>query len=118
MKKKIAIIGAGIAGLTLANFIKKNSASIAYVEPVTNFINRYGKTAVAPSAIISTLNIDWPFMITPNFNISGIIIKNAGTSLSTSTSSTVRFPLTANLVPIRKAAQIVTVASAARTPRT
>mgnify|MGYP001194115710 FL=1 len=25
MKKKIAIIGAGIAGLTLANFIKKNS---------------------------------------------------------------------------------------------
>ncbi len=24
MKKKIAIIGAGIAGLTLANFIKKN----------------------------------------------------------------------------------------------
>ena len=25
MKKKLAIIGAGIAGLTLANFIKKNS---------------------------------------------------------------------------------------------
>ena len=25
MKKKIAIIGAGIAGLTLANFIKRNS---------------------------------------------------------------------------------------------
>ena len=25
MKKKIAIIGAGIAGLTLANLIKKNS---------------------------------------------------------------------------------------------
>ena len=25
MKKKIAIIGAGIAGLTLANFVKKNS---------------------------------------------------------------------------------------------
>ena len=33
------------------------------------------------------------------------MIKNAGTSRSISTSSTVRFPLTANLVPIRKAAQ-------------
>ena len=26
MKKKLAIIGAGIAGLTLANFLKKNSS--------------------------------------------------------------------------------------------
>ncbi len=31
--------------LTKLNFIKKNSATIAYLKPVTNFIERYGKAA-------------------------------------------------------------------------
>ena len=54
--------------------------------------------------VADKLNIDYKYV-------------DAGTSLNTSTSSTVRFPLTANLVPIRKAAHIVTVASAASTPK-
>ena len=43
----LCFMGSGfiIYVLISINFIKKNSASIAYVEPVTNFINRYGKTA-------------------------------------------------------------------------
>ena len=39
------------------NFIKKNSASIAYLEPVTNFINRYGKTAVLILLLIGLYRI-------------------------------------------------------------
>ena len=39
------------------NFIKKSSASIAYVEPVTNFINRYGKTAVLILLLIGLYRI-------------------------------------------------------------
>ena len=32
--------------LSKINFIKKNAASIAYINPITNFIERYGKTAL------------------------------------------------------------------------
>ena len=39
------------------NFVKKNSAFIAYVEPVTNFINRYGKTAVLILLLIGLYRI-------------------------------------------------------------
>ena len=52
-------MGAGftIFFLININFIKKNSASVAYVEPVTNFINRYGKTAVLILLLIGLYRI-------------------------------------------------------------
>ena len=60
--------------------------------------------------------IDCPFRKIPTFRIIGVIIIKAGTNLKTKTSSTVRFPLTAKRVPIRKVAHIVTVAIAATIP--
>ena len=55
----LCFVGSGfiIYFLISINFIKKNSASIAYVEPVTNFINRYGKTAVLILLLIGLYRI-------------------------------------------------------------
>tara|TARA_B100001175_G_scaffold89185_1_gene75131 strand:+ start:2473 stop:3672 length:1200 start_codon:yes stop_codon:yes gene_type:complete len=55
----LCFLGAGftIFFLININFIKKNSASVAYVEPVTNFIKRYGKTAVLILLLISLYRI-------------------------------------------------------------
>ena len=55
----LCFLGSGfiIYFLISINFIKKNSASIAYVEPVTNFINRYGKTAVLILLLIGLYRI-------------------------------------------------------------
>ena len=72
--------------------------------------------ALAPNAIINVPMIDCSFRKIPTFSIIGVIIIKAGTNLKTKTSSTVRFPLTAKRVPIRKVAHIVTVAIAATIP--
>jgi PAT family beta-lactamase induction signal transducer AmpG len=55
----LCFLGSGLIVYFLIsiNFIKKNSASIAYVEPVTNFINRYGKTAVLILLLIGLYRI-------------------------------------------------------------
>ena len=55
----LCFLGSGfiIYFLISINFIKKNSASIAYVEPVKNFINRYGKTAVLILLLIGLYRI-------------------------------------------------------------
>ncbi len=55
----LCFLGSGfiIYVLISINFIKKNSASFAYVEPVTNFINRYGKTAVLILLLIGLYRI-------------------------------------------------------------
>ncbi len=43
--------------LSKINFIKKNAASIAYINPITNFIERYGKTAVLILLLIGLYRI-------------------------------------------------------------
>ena len=55
----LCFLGSGfiIYFLISINFIKNNSASIAYVEPVKNFINRYGKTAVLILLLIGLYRI-------------------------------------------------------------
>lgn len=47
MRVSLCFLGAAVFIFLLikVNFIKKNSATIAYLNPVTNFIQRYGKTA-------------------------------------------------------------------------
>ncbi len=43
--------------LSKINFIKKNAASIAYINPITNFLERYGKTAVLILLLIGLYRI-------------------------------------------------------------
>ena len=43
--------------LSKINFIKKNAATIAYINPITNFIDRYGKTAVLILLLIGLYRI-------------------------------------------------------------
>ena len=43
--------------LSKINFIKKNAASIAYINPITNFIERYGKTALLILLLIGLYRI-------------------------------------------------------------
>ena len=59
IKISLCFLGSGfiIYFLISINFIKKNSASIAYVEPVTNFIDKYGKTAVLILLLIGLYRI-------------------------------------------------------------
>ncbi len=59
IKISLCFLGSGFIVYLLIsiNYIKKNSASIAYVEPVTNFINRYGKTAVLILLLIGLYRI-------------------------------------------------------------
>ena len=59
IKISLCFLGSGfiIFFLIRINFIKKNSAFIAYVEPVTNFIDKYGKTAVLILLLIGLYRI-------------------------------------------------------------
>ena len=43
--------------LSKINFVKKNAASVAYISPVTNFIERYGRTAVLILLLIGLYRI-------------------------------------------------------------
>ncbi len=55
----VCFLGAGLLIIFLIkiNFIKKNSAINAYLKPVTNFIERYGKTAVLILLLIGLYRI-------------------------------------------------------------
>ena len=59
LRISLCFLGAGFVVYFLANinFIKKNAASIAYINPITNFIERYGKTAVLILLLIGLYRI-------------------------------------------------------------
>ncbi len=59
LRISLCFFGAGFIVYFLANinFIKKNAASVAYIEPVANFIKRYGKTAVLILLLIGLYRI-------------------------------------------------------------
>ena len=59
LRISLCFLGAGFVVYFLANinFIKKNAASIAYIEPIANFIKRYGKTAVLILLLIGLYRI-------------------------------------------------------------
>ena len=59
MKISLCFLGAGFIVYLLinVNFIKKKATSVAYIEPVTNFIKKYGKTAVLILLLIGLYRI-------------------------------------------------------------
>ena len=72
-----------------------------------------GNKALAPNAKIILVIKRFPGGITPSLIMYGAIIIEAGISLSTIISSTVKFVVTAKRVPTKNTAQIVTVKRAA-----